>query len=401
MRIKTWLLFLVLLLCGLPGCSRAAAAPGQEEHQITDISSMKAETLSMAENIQETKTLKEDEYTLAKTEIISRHVESIEPGNHAILATVIRNTDSLFYQIEYSEDMAQYSYRNQLYMQSLKHGEAVLLYDTSDAHWLNSIYANDTYLYWVEYVSPTPSDLTNTYIRVMQCQLDNGKVSCIAERDGTEYFVICLEASDRFLTWYDIHMNDPKVELVIYDIERQTFQERANTDNDLTTPSVMLFNPYVGLNIVENHITYFMQDDQERLYIRRENLLTGATDTLLLGKIKPYEKMVACFSDSRYIGWYTESDYYFYDTDSEKLYLWNMKKDDVYIFSRYFCGGKLYFNNDANHYVYVWDLPTGQVRCQNFGEDAYWIRSYGDGNMLYLGTSSIDTAGCCALHGGD
>ena len=73
----------------------------------------------------------------------------------------------------------------------------------------------------------------------------------------------------------------------------------------------------------------------------------------------------------------------------------------MYIFSNYFCRGKLYFNNTANHYVYVWDLPTGQVRCQNFGEDAYWIRSYGDGNLLYLGTSSIDTAGCCALHGGD
>lgn len=401
---KTGLLFFVLLLCGLSGCSRAAAAPGQEEHQITDISSLEAETLSMAGNIQETETLREDKFILADEEVFARHVENVEPGNHTELESAIRNTDSIFYQIIYSEDMAQFAYRNQIYMRPLGKDEDTLLYDTSDAYWLNEICANDMYLYWVEYVSSTTSDDTEACFRVMQCQLDNGNISCIAERDGAEFSEICLEVSDRFLTWYDVHMHDPAVELAVFDIEKQEFLERANTDNDMPGLAVTLYNPYERLEIVEDHVTYFMRDDQEQLYIRCEDLHTGATDTFLLGKTKPYHKIAACYSDSRYIGWYTDygdmGDYYFYDTVSEKLYLWNVKKDGMYVFSNFFCRGKLYFNNTNDHNVYVWDLPTGQVYRQNFGEDAYWIRSYGD-NLLYLGTSSIDTAGCCSLYSGD
>ncbi|MBD5527406.1 MAG: hypothetical protein HDR02_03230 [Lachnospiraceae bacterium] len=401
---KVGLLFLIFLLCGLSGCGRAATAQNQEEHRITDISSIEAETLSMAGNIQEIGTLKGDEFILADADVFARHVENVGPGNHTELELVIRNADSAFYQIVYAEDMAQYSYRNQIYMRPLGKDEDTLLYDTSDAYWLNEICANDTYLYWVEYVSSTTSDGIENYIKVMQCRLDNGDISCIAERKSSEYYEICLAVSDRFLTWYDIHMHDTAVELVVFDIEKQEFQERTDTDDDIQGLAVTLYNPYVVLKTTENCITYFMQDDQEQLYIRREDLHTGATDTFLLGKTKPYYKIAACYSDSRYIGWYTDygdrGDYYFYDTVSEKLYLWNVKKDDMYVFSNFFCRGKLYFNNTNDHNVYVWDLSTGQVYRQSFGEDAYWIRSYGD-NLLYLGTSSMDTKGYCSLYSGD
>ncbi len=404
---KINLLFFILLLCGLSGCSRAAAAPEQGQHRMTDISSAEAEILSMTGSIQETETLMGDRIILTDEEIFARHAESVPPGSYASLDTVIRNRDRIFFQISYSEEMAQYTYRNQLYVRSLGKDEDTLLYDTSDAYCLNGICANDMYLYWVEYVSSPKSDGAGVSVsfKVMQCQLDNGNISCIAERNGDDYYDMSLQVSDRFLTWYDVHIQDPEptVELVVFDIEKQRFQERTAVEGDIQGLTAALYNSYMG--ITENGITYFLKDDREQLYIRRENLDTGATDTILLGETKPYDKIAACFSDSRYIGWYTDygdrGDYYFYDTDSEKLYLWNAKKDGMYIFSNYFCGGKLYFNNTANHYVYVWDLPTGQVRCQNFGEDAYWIRSYGDGNLLYLGTSSIDTAGCCALHGGD
>ncbi|MDE5746275.1 MAG: hypothetical protein K2I21_01705 [Acetatifactor sp.] len=401
---KVGQLFLIFLLCGLSGCGRAAAAQNQEEHRITDISSIEAETLSMAGNIQEIGTLKGDEFILADADVFARHVENVGPGNHTELELVIRNADSAFYQIVYAEDMAQYAYRNQIYMRPLGKDEDTLLYDTSDAYWLNEICANDTYLYWVEYVLSTTSDGIENYIKVMQCRLDNGDISCIAERKSSEYYEICLAVSDRFLTWYDIHMHDTAVELVVFDIEKQEFQERTDTDDDIQGLAVTIYNPYVGLKTTENCITYFMQDDQEQLYIRREDLHTGATDTFLLGKTKPYYKIAACYSDSRYIGWYTDygdmGDYYFYDTVSEKLYLWNVKKDGMYVFSNFFCRGKLYFNNTNDHNVYIWDLSTGQVYRQSFGEDAYWIRSYGD-NLLYLGTSSMDTKGFCSLYSGD
>lgn len=401
---KTGLLLFILLLCGLSGCGRTASASGQEEQQITDISSMEAETLSIAGNIQEAETLRENKFTLEDEEIFARHVVNLQPGNHAGLESVFRNTDFLFYHISYSKDMAQYTYRNQIYMRSLEGNEDVLLHDTSDAYWLNEICANNTYLYWVEYVSSETSDSEEVCFKVMQCQLDNGNISCIAERDGAEFSEICLEVSDHFLTWYDIHMRDSVVELVVFDIEKQMFQEHENTDPDIPGLTVTLYNPYEKLRIVENCITYFMRDDQEQLYIRRENLHTGATDTFLLGETKPYHKIGGCFSDSRYIGWHTEygeGDYYFYDTSSKKLLCWNVKTDDMYVFSKFFCRGKLYFNNTDDHNIYVWDLPTGQVYRQNCGEDAYWIRTYGDDNLLYLGTSSIDTAGCCSLHSGD
>lgn len=400
---KAGLFFLVLLLYGLPGCSRAASTPGQEEHRITDISSMEAETLSITENIQGTTDLGEDEFTLMKAEIYADHVEDIGPGYHIEMPAIIRNTDSIFYQIEYYEDMAQDTYRNQIYMRSLGQDEDVLLYDTSNAYWLNEISANDTYLYWVEYVYFRTPENTDVHFKVMQYRLDNGDINCIAEINGAEYCEMSLEVSDRFLTWYNVHMYDPSVEVVVFDIEKQAFQERADIDGDIQGLAVTLYNPYAGLKTTENCITYFMKDDQEQLYIRRENLLTGATDTILLGVHKPYQKIGGCFSDSRYMGWHTEygqGDYYFYDTVSEKLYRWDVKKDGMYVFSKYFCRGKLYINNTDDNNVYVWDLPTGQVLRQNFGDDAYWIRSYGD-DQLYLEISSTGTEGYCSLYSGN
>ncbi|MDE5950876.1 MAG: hypothetical protein K2H12_04765, partial [Acetatifactor sp.] len=72
---KVGLLFLIFLLCGLSGCGRAATAQNQEEHRITDISSIEAETLSMAGNIQEIGTLKGDEFILTDEDVFARHVE--------------------------------------------------------------------------------------------------------------------------------------------------------------------------------------------------------------------------------------------------------------------------------------------------------------------------------------
>lgn len=396
---KTGLLLFILLFCGLSGCSLAASAPEQGEHRISDISSLETETLSMAGNIQQSETLIGDRFTLTGEEIFSRHVENLESGNYVNLESAVRNTNSVFYQISYSKNMAQFTYRNQICMRLIDQDEDALLYDTSDAYWLNEICANDNYLYWVEYVSSTAPENTRDCIKVMQYQLESGDINCIAERNYAEYGDICLEVSDRFLTWYDI-CRDGQVELSVFDIEKQAFQERDNRGSDMPDLAVTLYNPYERLKIVEDHITYFMLDPQEQLYIRRENLLTGTTDTFLLGKTKPYNKIGGCFSDNRYIGWHTEygeGDYYFYDTDSEKLYCWNVKKDDMSVFSKYFCDGKLYFNNTDDHNIYVWNIPTGQVYRQNYGEDIYWIKSFGN-NMLYLDISSTGTKGYCSLH---
>lgn len=380
---KTGLLFLILLLCGFPGCSRAVSAQRQDS-RLTDLSSMEAESVSIVQNIQEKETLRGDEFYIMCEEVLAANAGDIPPEDHANVEKLVRNDDYVFYQISYSEHMAQYSYRNKIYAHCLNQDEDVLIYDTSEAYQINEMMANNTHLYWVEYVS----DGTKVCYRVMQYQLGNGNISCIAERDSAEFSDMCLALSERFLTWDDMH-SDGQVEIVVFDIEKQKFRERNDVDN-MPGSAVTLNN--ARLQIVEDCITYFTQDEQEQLYIQRENLSTGETDSFLLGKIAPYRRPVGCFSDSRYIGWHTEygqGEYYFYDTAQEKLYCWDVKKDGMYAFSKFFSDGKLYFNNTEDDNVYVWDLSTGQVYRQHFADDGYWFNQYGE-NQFYLETSSID-----------
>lgn len=368
-------MILFLLLCILPGCGRAV--PEQErDNRIMDASCLEAAPLSLVQNIQEMEELLKEEVCIKKTEALSINDKDIGEKNYAELETVIRNSDYEFFQIMYSERMAQFSYRNQMYMRSLQQDGNILIYDTSEAYWVNEVRVNDNYLYWVEYVSGE----TGTCYKVMQYQLDSGEISCIAERDD-EVSELCIEVSDRFLTWYDIFM-DGRVEIVVFDIEKQEFMERKDSEN-MSDGSVMLNTLYERLEIVEDCITYFLEDEEGRLYIRRENLRTGQTDTLLLGDKQVYRKLAGCFSDRRYIGWHTDygwGSYYFYDMDTEALYCWDVKKDGMYVFSKFFSSGKFYFNNGEDDSVYAWDLSTGQAYRQNYGDGTgMQFEQYGEG----------------------
>lgn len=361
---KTGILFLFLLLWGLPGCSQATSGQEQET-QIIDISSAETIPISIAGDIRETEALLEKDISVKKE--VTDSVKDGDIGEKVVyLETVIRNTDYEFYQISYSELMAQYSYRNQLYTRNLQQGAEVLIYDNSEAYWLNEVSANDSYLYWVEYVHGENAPC----YKVMQYSLDSGNVSCIAQRDGGEVSELCLAVSEHFLTWYDI-FRDGRVEIVVFDIEKQEFREREEID-ELPGGTVTLSAPYVRLKIVEDCITYFLEDAQEQLYIRRENLNTGQKVTLLLGDKSAYSKLAGCFSDGQYIGWHTDygwGSYYFYHMDDGKLYSWDVKKDGMYVFSKFFSNGKFYFyNSSEDNGIYVWDLSSGQTYRQGLGD---------------------------------
>lgn len=368
---KIYLFFLLIALCVLTSCGGVHA---KAEDQVIDLSSEEAIPLSAAQNIQRTEML------LAQGPSIEEGVDFLVDNkemateNYTALEMIERNADSVFFVISDNEKMSQFPFHLQIYEKHLQQGKEDLLYDTSEAYWINEMRANDNYLYWVEYA------FDDVCYRIMQCQLESGEISCIAER-GSEVSAPCLEVSSRFLTWYDIF--DERVEIVVFDIEKQEFMERAETAN-VTGTSVKLYALYERLKLVDDGITYFLEDEEGKLYVRRENLCTGQTTTLLLRDKRKYSRQVGCFSDERYIGWHTEygeGSYYFYDTDEGKLYSWDVKKDGMHVFSKLFSSGKLYINNSQDNSVYVWDLETGQVYCQSCGDGALQFGRYGDGQI--------------------
>lgn len=301
---------------------------------------MVAIPLSIIQNVQDTEALLEKDITIGRESVLTVYDKDLGEEDCFGLESVERNKDYEFLHVSYSERMAQFSYRNQIYISSLQQDGKALIYDTSDAYWLNEVRVNDNYLYWVEYVHGEK----DVCYRVMQYQLDSEEISCIAERDGRDVLELCLEVSDRFLTWYDIFM-DGQVEIVVFDVEKQEFMERKDIE-DIAGGFVSLYAPYERLRIVDDCITYFLEDEEERFYVRRENLCTGQTSTLLLGDKRKYRKLTGCFSDERYIGWHTEygwGNYYFYDMDKGELYSWDVKKDEMYVFSKFFFLGEILY----------------------------------------------------------
>ncbi|MDE7222691.1 MAG: hypothetical protein K2O34_02780 [Acetatifactor sp.] len=370
-------LFLTCLIClALSGCSWTTP---QQNNLFIDVSNMEAIPLSINQNVQDTEVLLEEGVIVKKESILNAQDKDLADADCFALETVVRNKDYEFLRTSYSEVMAQFPYRNQIYMSSLQQDNKALIYDTSEAYWINEMRANDNYLYWLEHLNGE----TDICYRVMQYQLDSGKINCIAERNGGEVFEPCMEVSDRFLTWYDI-FRDGSVETTVFDIEKQEFMARKNIE-DITGGFVTLYGPYERLKLVDDCITYFLENEEGRLYVRRENLCTGQTSTLSLGDKKQYRKLAGCFSDQRYIGWHTEygwGNYYFYDMDKGELYSWDVKKDEMCVFSKFFSSGRLYINNSEDDSVYAWELDKGQIYRQGYGDGTgMQFGQFGEGQL--------------------
>lgn len=360
---KKLILFSICLIClGLSGCEQA---PPKQSDLLIDVTNAETFPLSIIQNVKDTEALLEEGVIVKQDSILTLQDMDLEEGDYFGLESVVRNKDFEFLRTSYSEMMAEFPYRNQIYMSNLQQDNKTLIYDTSEAYWINEMRANDNYLYWLEHIYGEKG----ICYRVMQYQLDSGEISCIAERSDGDVFEPCLEVSDRFLTWYDIFMDD-QVEIVVFDVEKQEFMGR-NDIEDIAGGFVTLYGLYERLRLVDDCITYFMEDEEGKLYVRRENLCTGQTGTLLLGDKKKYHKLAGCFSDEGYIGWHTEygwGSYYIYDVDKGELYSWDVKKDGMYVFSKFFSSGRFYINNGKEDSVYVWDLETGQAYCQNYGD---------------------------------
>lgn len=297
-----------------------------------------------------------------------------EDETYIEISECVRNKNNIFFVRSYGEEGAQFYYLNRIYCSDLKHNKDVLLYET-DAIWLNEFLATDMNLYWVEYVfSEEKGDFD---YNVMQYDLSTEVVTCIASRNAVESEEICLAASNGYVAWYDSYW-DGRVQIIIFDIEKQEIQT-------LQDANIKKFMPYERLNIVDDYITFFSQDEEGWIYINRYNLNTYKKDVLLLGKKEDYKKLAACFSDSKYIGWLTEysyGTYYFYNIESGNLYSLS-QSDEMRVFSGWL-SDYLFINESQSGCVYVYDFDTKEASYQKITQGtALSLRPYED-DFLYM-----------------
>ncbi len=298
---------------------------------------------------------------------------------------VCRQTEEgCFYTVSHGEDMAQYTFLNQVFRVNPETKTEEMLYETREAFWLNEFEAAGGFLYWVEYLgTESKGEISGTLYRIMQYELATGEVSCIAERNGEEVFEICLAAADDYVTWYD-DFGDGKTEVVIYDVK---------TEEVHTLSGAKKFSAYARLDIVDGGITYFSEDEEGNIFVNRYVLDSGKTEALMLGKRNAAEKLSGCFSTEKYMGWRTDGStgwrsYYFYDRESALYSLRGSK--EINVFSAWL-SDKLYLNcHDSEGYtLYVCDLSEGRTWQEKLEGHGMQFREYGDG-QVYLEVRTED-----------
>lgn len=295
-------LLIIILLCILTcfcSCSPKIKKSNSINSSIrlneTEIKTDIAKEINISQNVSKVKNVRSEKITF-----------SVEHPDAAI-STFTRNCDKEFYTVEYIHDGDIISYLNEIYCYDFQTNTTSLIYTTQNAFWLNEFFSTEDYLYWVEYVSENDTTIYN----INQYELSTEKLTTIASRNGEDVYELCLSVSENFVTWYDNYING-NIEISVYDIKSQTLQ--TISDN-----FCVKFAPYERLKIVNDCITYFTADlnintisdpneSSYNIYINQLNLLTGEKKILLLGKRKDFNKLVGCFSNEKYIGWFT--DYY-------------------------------------------------------------------------------------------
>ena len=305
---------------------------------------------------------------------------------------VCRQTEEgCFYTVSHAEDMAQYTFLNQIFRVNPETKTEEMLYETREAYWLNEFEAAGGFLYWVEYMWEVEGKLSGTLYRIMQYELATGEVSCIAERNSEEVFEICLAASDDYVTWYDDFW-DGKTEIVIYDVKKKETH---------TLSGVKKFSAYARLDIVDGGITYFSEDEEGNIFVNRYVLDSGKTDAFMLGKRNASEKLSGCFSTEKYMGWQTDGgvvrdSYYFYDRESGALYSLR-GSTEINVFSAWL-SDYLYLNcyDSEGYTLYVCDLSDGRSWQEKLEGHGMQFREYG-GGQVYLEARTDDEVKLMAI----
>lgn len=262
---------------------------------------------------------------------------------------VRRNSTHIAYVENYWEDGAQSPWKYQVWLMDIQTKEKAMLHEIADIYLLNELYMNEQYAYWVEHVIEGEQML---YF-LKQCSLSTGDIIVIAKRDDAEAEPFSLWVSENYVTWMESNTSG-NTKLMVFDVKKQ---EYINLDNI----EAVRFMPYARLTVVENGITYFSTDEENVLYINRYNLEDSTTKSVKiddLTKLMNTEKVAECFSNGRYIGWFTEyvrGTYYIYDTQSEKQYC----LEGLNAFIELIWVDEMLFYNREDNKLAVFDLEKG------------------------------------------
>lgn len=347
--------------------------------QFLDLS--KAIEISLDQNATEVSSLLEEDFSLMANE----ETVDEEKGIYSGINTCVMNREYAFYIKVYYELMAQHEFMSEIYSYNMEWDKALsphqsamrqrpqLLYQTAEGVWLNELQANDQYLFWVEYGHE------DGQTKVCQYELETGEFTYIAACEWGEN----LSVSETYVIWYD-RLDDGSTEIRIYDIRTQNFKEIATR-----APGDILSGTRVDLT--ENGIAYFSQDEEGNIYVNRYDLGTQETYTLLLGPEKVSEKLTDCFSNAGYIVWSTlktdrahgSDTYYFYNMKSGELYRWNGSGE---MYATCTCTSRFFSVLDLeNKRIFVYDLQNKHTLYQDLDKENTflpWTRNQ-DGNVYY------------------
>ena len=349
-----------------PG-NQTSSEDNQQNVQFLDLS--KAIEISLNENATEMSMLLKEVFSLTGNEELVDEENEIYSG----ISECAMNGEYAFYVKGYYKLMAQYDFMSEIYSYNLEWDKALsphqsamqqepkLLYKTAEGVSLIELQANDRYLYWVE------DDHENGQTKVCQYELETGDFTCIA----VSQWGPSLSISNKYVTWYD-HLDDGSDEIVIYDIEAQSFKKIT-----ARVPGEILSGARVDLT--ENGIAYFSRDEEGNIYVNRYDLDTEEIFTLPLGPERASERLTNCFSNSDYIVWSKRkagqadgrAAYYFYNMKSGDLYQWN-ESGEMYATckctSRFLC-----VLDSENERIFVYDFLNKQTCYQDMDEEASFL----------------------------
>lgn len=276
--LKSMALIIVFAVCMTVGCGKMDTTVSDKEKYVILESLDAAEEISLLTNAR-------PEQLFQQELMLEKSVYLGEPEDYCHRSECKRNSDCWFYTELYTRNGMDSTYCDKIYQYDSSKQEATLLYETMEANWLNELEVSEDYIYWVEYIY----EEDKLSYRVMQCELAAGESTCIATRDGELVGELCLATSDKYLTWYDDYL-DGTVELVIYDIQDQSF---------LSVPDKVVFKymPYTNLTPIDDGITFFSKNEEGGVCINRYEPAAEELYTLELQYLKSIDDMAGCFSN--------------------------------------------------------------------------------------------------------
>ena len=305
------------------------------------------------------------------------------------ISQCIFNGKNYYLLKEYSEPMAQFCQRYEILEVDPKTKAHSIIVEKPDVYWLNEFFACGKYLYWVEYHNQIEGAEGENYpvYRIVQYDLETKREKLLGERDGRRYDEICLAVDENYVTWYDSLWDEKTKEgthsLIIYNVKNQEF---ADTPESI---KVQKYAAFERLPVYDQGITFFSENEEGDLIVRRMELDTGKLTDLMIGVGPNGRKAVSCFSTKKYIGWLTEygtGTYYIYLIQSAKLYAINAQD----VFSKYCTGDKLYVCDSDKKYMECYDFSNTSVLTYGLGEYTGFRFYEGTADTLFLEMRSLN-----------